>query len=147
LKNLKVKILSISKNYGRSINGKRGICHESWIYGELENGMKIKIFDMNCEFPEEYAKKTVELLISAMITTEFETSVKIEGEPIYHYEISSRWLNIEPILKEIEYTALKTSNGIFLIGPKDKNLLKLQNTKNISLFVVRFDIIAWYSPE
>ena len=40
---------------------------------------------------------------------------------IYNYEIPSRWLSIETILKEIENDILKTSNSI-LIKIKNKNL-------------------------
>jgi hypothetical protein len=144
---LKVRIFSVSKNYGRSINGRKGICHESWIYGELENGTKIKIFDMNCKIPEEYAKKSVELLILASITTEFSTSIEMSGNIIKKYNVPKKWLKNSPEIEDIQIGAIETSNGLFLIDSTDRELQNLDLKKRVNLNVVKFTLISWITPN
>ena len=127
---LKLSIKSVSRNYSNELDGTKGDCIESWIYGQFQDGTYIKIFDMTCILPEEWKNHEIEILIEAMITTEFETSFSLEGELIYNYKIPSKWIQIDPILKEIKYSGLKTSFGTFLLDPEDKNIILLKNSNS-----------------
>lgn len=57
---MKLKINSVSKNYGNTLDGTKVDCLESWIYGKFKDGTEIKIFDMNCMLPKECKDQEIE---------------------------------------------------------------------------------------
>lgn len=139
---MKVFIKKVNKNFGKS--GK--ICHEAWVYGELESKNQIELFDADCIIPKSCIGKIVDCLISMMIS-KGKNGISIKGKYIGNYIMPRKWLELYKDLHEYLLETLKgieTENGIFFTGPDDINC---KIGEIIDLNVIRFDVFAWRPIE
>jgi len=71
----------------------------------------------------------------------------IEGKYITNYEIPPKWLKFNIDLPSFKYEAIQTSDGIFLVAPKRIEKENIIKDEFISLFAVKFVLVAWLPVE
>jgi len=134
----------IIKEVYRSLSKKDKICHEAFIFGELDNGIKLKIFDPDCIVPKRCKNQIIDCLLSA---TKSNTSsgISMKGKYLGKYIMPSEWLEIYNSLDEANlnsFHGIETQEGIFFIRPDD---VKEKVGEIINFNISRFSIFAWCS--
>ena len=132
-----------------------------WITGKLKSGILIKIFDIERFDLRNYINQEVECLLSAFLVdvkhSKSEAPSKdsitntINGIYLSNYQVPIKWKEYDKFYLE-NSIAIKTIDGVFLlesadfkkISLRERKEIKLKDGEEISLYVGRFDLVAWY---
>ncbi|MFW9879415.1 MAG: hypothetical protein ACFFG0_40580 [Candidatus Thorarchaeota archaeon] len=123
-----------------------------WIYGQLENGAIIKIFDLHCYDLRGYENQKIESIIYTyginQISQNDDITLDKYGDPIFQgqyigkYKIDKKWNKFFDLDSDLFY-AIKVDNICFLISEETVDREEL--TLNVPFYFspVRLDLLAW----
>lgn len=127
--------------------------YESWIYAQLESNLQIEIYNPLFFDLHNFISKNIGGLIEINIlrnVNKIHVESKhtlIEGKYLTNYEIPPKWLKINNKLPSFNYEGIETSDGIFLVAPKRIEKENIIKDEYISLYAVKFVLIAWLPVE
>lgn len=127
--------------------------YESWIYIQLENKVQLEVYNPLFFDLQNFIGKRIEGLIEINIlrnVNKIPLKSKyplIEGKYITNYEIPPKWLKSNKDLPSFNYDAIETSDGIFLVAHKRIEKENIIKNEFISLYAVKFVLVAWLPIE
>ncbi len=119
------------------------------IFGQLKNGLEIKIFDLSGYDLRKFKNQMVECLIQAFILKNINSlpdgiHTRIKGKLIEYHIPSNHWSRDNFKLKNEDWFGVQINGDVLLVNPNEFKDILSEKNEEVSFDVVRFDLLAWH---
>lgn len=123
--------------------------YDYFIFGQLKNGLEIKIFDLNAYDLRKFKNHIVECLIQAFIIKNVNSitdgiHTRIKGKFLEYYIPSNDWIKNNNKINNKNWFGVQINGDVLLVNPNEFKDILLEKDEELSFDVVRFDLLAWH---